>query len=48
MNFDSNVSDYKVVIFLGNLSMMGCKYIWKQTWDDYDYKNIQNICFLGT
>jgi hypothetical protein len=38
MNSDWSVSNYKIVILLKSFPMVGCKIIWKQTWDDYGYK----------
>ncbi len=44
MSFDWNTSNYKVVTLYETFSMISCKVIWKQTWDDYNCKKIWNIC----
>jgi hypothetical protein len=46
MSFDWSASNYKVITFLETFPMIGDKSIQKRTWDDYDCKKSQNICFI--
>ncbi len=45
MNFDWNVSNYKVVTFLETFLIIGHKPIWKWKWDNSNCKTNQNISF---